>query len=218
MDKILVAPSTDPAKSLENIIHYAHDISESADLLHCDIMSTNFVGVNTFSYAVLKKIDEITMLPLDVHLMVNKPTLLLGAFIDSGANILTLHFEAYTNKTNLVKDLKYIRSRKVLSGLSIKPETKIEEIVPYLSFCDLVLIMSVKPGKSGQNFLNETYEKIRQLKYIKDEYKLNIKIEVDGGINPEIAQELKKLGANIIVSGSYVYNSEDKKTAIDSLR
>ena len=218
MDKLLIAPSTDPCKTVEDIIEYAEEIKNDADLLHCDIMDGKFVENKTFSYDVLQIIKEKTLLPLDVHLMVEKPTKLLKKFAQSGANIITVHFEAYKSKNELIKDLKTIRKMGVLSGLSIKPNTEVGEIVSLLGFCDFILIMSVQPGKSGQEFIEKTYSKVSELNKIKKDYDARIKIEVDGGINPEISHKLKELGANVIVSGSYVYSSEDRQMAISNLR
>ena len=218
MDKLLVAPSTDPAKTVEAIICYANEIKDFADFLHCDIMDEKFVPNKTYSYDVLKEIDSKTLLPLDVHLMVENPHKVLKQFIKSGANFLTVHFEAYNNKNKLIRDLKQIRKLGALSGLSIKPNTPVLEIIPFLSYCDLVLLMSVEPGKSGQKFIQNTYQKVVELNEIKQNYKANIKIEVDGGINPEISQQLKKFGVDIVVSGSFVYNSKNREEAINNLR
>ena len=105
-----------------------------------------------------------------------------------------------------------------LSGLSIKPNTEIGEIVSIIGYCDFVLIMSVEPGKSGQKFIEKTYGKVSEINKIKIDYGIRLKIEVDGGINPEISHRLKMLGANVIVSGSYVFSSENRQVAISSLR
>ncbi len=218
MDKLLIAPSTDPVKTVEDIIKYANEIKNDADLLHCDIMDGKFVENKTFSYDVVQIIREKTLLPLDVHLMVEKPTKLLKKFAQSGANIITIHFEAYKSKNKLIKDLKTLRKMGVLSGLSIKPNTEVGEIVSLLGFCDFILIMSVQPGKSGQEFIEKTYSKVSELNKIKKDYGARIKIEVDGGINPEISHKLKELGADVIVSGSYVYSSNDRQMAISNLR
>ena len=214
----MIAPSTDPAKTVEDIITYADEIKEDADMLHCDIMDGKFVESKTYSFDVLKEINSKTLLPLDVHLMVEKPTKIIDSFIASGANILTLHYEAYSNKKDLIKDLKRIKTKGALAGLSIKPQTNVSEIISYLCFVDLILFMSVEPGKSGQKFLDSTYAKIVQLNQIKSQYNIDLKIEVDGGVLPEISKKLKSLGVNIIVSGSYVYNSKDRAKAIRNLR
>lgn len=218
MDKFLVAPSTDPIKSVEEIIMYANEIQDEADLLHCDIMDGKFVEKYTYSFNEIKKIKERVLLPLDVHLMVESPTKQIKPFIKNGANILTIHYEAYKNKKQIISDLRTIKKLGALAGLSIKPNTQINEITAFLSYCDVVLIMSVEPGKSGQTFIESSYEKIVDLNKIKDEYNILLKIEVDGGVNPEISAKLKELGANIVVSGNFVYSSPNKILAIKSLK
>lgn len=217
MDRLMVAPSTDPIKTVVGINKYARQIEQFADFLHCDVMDGVFVKNKTFSSFALKGIKSNTMLPLDVHLMIEKPTKRLDKFIKAGANILTVHYEAYPNKKQLVKDLQYIHKKGLLSGLCIKPSTQVIEILDFLAYCDLVLLMSVEPGKSGQQFLETTYEKVNVLKKIKDENNAHFKIEIDGGINPQIAQKLKKLGADIVVSGNFVFSSENLGQAIQSL-
>ncbi len=218
MDKFLVAPSTDPIKSVEEIIVYANEIQDEADLLHCDIMDGKFVESVTYSYDELKKIKERVLLPLDVHLMLINPTKVIKSYIKSGANIVTVHYEAYKNKKQIISDLKMIKKLGALAGLSIKPNTQICEITLFLSYCDVVLIMSVEPGKSGQTFIDNTYQKVLELNKIKKDYNILLKIEVDGGINPKISCKLKELGADIVVSGSYVFNSQNKLDAIKSLK
>ena len=143
---------------------------------------------------------------------------LIRLYKKAGANILTVHFEAFKCKLKLKAALKKIRKLKMLSGLSIKPQTEVSEIENLLPLCDLVLVMSVEPGKSGQKFLESAIKKIEQLNLIREQKNLNFKIEVDGGINAEIAKKIASKGADIIVSGSYIFNAENKKEAINSLK
>ena len=218
MDRLYVAPSTDPIKSIIGIIKYAKQVEDFADFLHCDIMDGKFVPNKTYSYVALKDIKSNTLLPIDAHLMIEKPTKFIDKFIKAGANIITVHYECYKNKKQLIKDLQYIHNSGKLSGLSIKPLTNITEILDLLAYCDLVLVMSVEPGKSGQKFLENAYGKVSALKKIKDDNNAYFKIEVDGGVNPEIAQKLKALGANIVVSGNYVFQNENRENAINLLR
>ena len=218
MDNFLIAPSTDPAKTIEEIINYAHEIQDYVDFLHCDIMDGKFVSATTFLYDHLKNIKENTLLPLDVHLMIQNPEKYIKNYIDNGANILTVHFEAFKNKKQIIKTLKQIKKLGALCGLAIKPQTTINEIIPFLSYCDLILIMSVEPGKSGQTFMESAYDKVANLNKIKNDYNSNLLIEVDGGINPEISNKLKHFGADIIVSGSFVYNSKNRAKAVQLLK
>lgn len=218
MDKVKVSVSTDPVKNIKDLINYAKEVAEVADYLHCDIMDGVFVPQKTIFYSEVKEINSSVTTPLDVHLMINKPGKWIKQFVKSGANILTIHFECYKSKNKLISDLKNIRKLGALSGISIKPNTKVDEIMPFLSYCDLVLVMSVEPGKSGQIFIEDTLKKIEQLNYIKQTYNLNTMIEVDGGINETNAQKNISAGANILVSGSFIYSSTNRKQSILKLK
>lgn len=210
---VKIAPSTDPAKNFDDLLSYINEIRFAAHFLHVDVMNSNFVQKTNFDENFVAKINANTAMMLDVHLMVNEPDVL--KYIEAGANIVTVHYEAFENKNKLKNALKLIREHKALAGLSIKPNTPVEEIASFLDYVDLVLVMSVVPGSSGQKFMEETYNKVSLLKdYIG---KRHIQIEVDGGIVPEIAKNLKKCGADILVSGSYVYSSKDRVLAIKEL-
>lgn len=213
-----VAPSTDPAPIGEEMVSYVKKISNFADFIHCDVMNSNFVGKTTINEKDVENIYASTLVPLDVHLMVNEPKKLVEKYIKAGAFIVTVHFEAFKNKKDLIATLKLIRKNKALAGLSIKPYTEVMEIMPYLAYCDLVLVMSVKPGLSWQRFMENANLKVKKLKQIRDDYGANYLIEVDGGIVPEISHKLKTNGADIVVSGSYIYNSDSYADAIDNLR
>lgn len=216
MKKVLVSVSTEPAK--ENLIEYVKKIEMYADLLHCDVMDGEFVKNISLSPDTVRQINEISTLPLDVHLMVKNPEKVLRDYLESGANILTVHFEAFDNISQLEKTLKSIPHKNCLRGLSINPKTEVSQILPLLNLLDLVLIMSVTPGKSGQKFNSSILEKIRQLGEIKEKYNLNFLIEVDGGINNENSSKIISAGADILVSGSYVYSATDYQQAIKNLK
>lgn len=210
---VKIAPSTDPAKNFDDLLSYINEIRFAAHFLHVDVMNSNFVQKTNFDENFVAKINANTAMMLDVHLMVNEPDVL--KYIEAGANIVTVHYEAFENKNKIKNALKLIMGHKALAGLSIKPNTSVEEIASFLDYVDLVLVMSVEPGSSGQKFMEETYNKVSLLKdYIG---KRPIQIEVDGGIVPEIAKNLKKCGADILVSGSYVYSSKDRVLAIKEL-
>ena len=210
---VKIAPSTDPISSLKELKAYIKEIEDVAHFLHIDVMDGNFVERKTFDESVVSEINACTTLMLDVHLMVKTPD--IKKYIDAGANIITVHYEAYKNLKELKKALKSIRKNKALAGVSIKPSTDIEVIKPILPLCDLVLIMSVEPGRSGQKFLESTYEKIKNLK--KKLGDNHIQIEVDGGVNAENSKKLALSGADILVSGSYIYNSKSRQKAIKDL-
>lgn len=214
-----VAPSTDPTNNIYELIEYAKILQENdADLLHCDVMDGEFVEKKSINYEDVKKINEKCLLPLDVHLMVKEPAKDIPKYIEAGANIITVHYEAFDDENKLLQTLKMIKKNKTLAGISIKPSTPVKAIFKFLAIVDLVLIMSVEPGKSGQKFLNETYAKIEELNHYKELYNLGFLIEVDGGVNPEIAHNLGRSGVDIVVSGSYIYIALDKRKSINKLR
>lgn len=217
-----VSISTDPVKSenlKEDVLEYAKLVLDSgADFLHCDVMDGKFVEQKTYDESVVEYVNKNCLIPLDVHLMTVRPEKLILKYKEAGANILTIHFEAFNCNLKLKKTLKKIRKLKMLSSLSIKPKTSVSQIEKFLPLCDVVLIMSVEPGMSGQKFLESAYEKIEQLNQIRKQKNLNFKIEVDGGINAEISKKIIEKGADIIVSGNYVFKSENKKISINKLK
>lgn len=184
-----------------------------ADWIHVDVMDGHFVPNLTIGAPVVKALKNVSKIPLDVHLMISDPEKYLKDFVDAGSDIITFHFEATKENTKSLID--QIKNFGVKAGLSIKPNTNPEEIKEYLDDLDLVLIMTVEPGFGGQSFMQECANKI---KYIKENSKKDIIIEVDGGINKETGSICKALGANALVAGSYVYKSQNIKEAINSLR
>ena len=220
-----VCPSTDPVdpkdKNFENnLIEYAKLITSSgADFLHCDIMDGKFVERKTYDYNTLKKINASTTIPLDVHLMTKFDMLEVKEFVYAGANIVTLHIENFIKNDKLQENkikriAKYFAKTNCLFGLSIKPKTELEYLEKVLQYVDLILVMSVEPGKSGQKFIEESFNRVAKINEIRNSKNLEFLIEVDGGINPEISYKLKKLGANMVVSGNYIFKSENKKETI----
>ena len=211
---VKIAPSTDPVKSMDELLEYAKSLEPFAHFLHVDVMNSNFVNKTTLTADDISLLNANTSLMLDVHLMESKPD--VKKYIEAGANIVTVHYEAFTNKKDLVSTLKEIRNLGALVGLSIKPATNVEVVCDYLNLIDIILVMSVEPGKSGQKFLEETYSRVKKIKkYIKDTL---IQIEVDGGVNPEVAGKLVKSGVSILVSGNYIYSSKNREEAILSLK
>ena len=184
-----------------------------ADWLHIDVMDGHFVPNITIGIPVVKSLKKVTKLPLDVHLMIDKPFDYMPAFIDAGADIVTVHYEACSDILDGIID--YARARNVKIGVSIKPNTPAAVLKPWLDKIDLVLIMTVEPGFGGQKFLEEAAYKVECIANNSPE---NMIIQVDGGINAETAKICKLLGANSLVAGNYIYKSPDITAAIKALR
>jgi len=188
-----------------------------ADMIHVDVMDGHFVPNLTIGPPVIKRLRNYTKLPFDVHLMISPVHKYIKDYANAGADIITIHPEAtdsLTDSINLIKKL----NKKV--GVSLNPDTKLNIIDNVLNEIDLVLIMSVFPGFGGQKFMPEVVEKIKTLKKIKEEKKLNFDIEVDGGINFENNKIVIEAGANILVSGTTIFkeNNGNIKKNIDSLK
>ena len=188
-----------------------------ADYIHIDVMDGHFVPNLTIGPEVIKKLRPLTSKTFDVHLMISPVDNFIKDFADAGADIITFHPEATANISNTIKLIKK-ENKKV--GVSLKPKSKIDLIENILSDVDLVLIMSVEPGFGGQKFMPEVLEKTKILKKIIEKKKLNVDIEIDGGINFQNCSEAKKAGANILVSGSTIFkeNKGNLKKNIEILR
>ncbi len=188
-----------------------------ADMIHVDVMDGHFVPNLTIGPPVIKSLRNYTDLIFDVHLMISPVHKYIKDYADAGADIITIHPEATDNlkdSINLIKSL----NKKV--GVSLNPDTKIDVIKEFLNDIDLILIMSVHPGFGGQKFIPNVVNKIKDLKYIKEKNKLNFDIEVDGGINFENSKSVINAGANILVSGTTIFksNNGDIKKNIDILK
>ena len=188
-----------------------------ADYIHIDVMDGHFVPNITIGPEVIKKLRPITKKTFDVHLMIKPVNNFIKDFAEAGADIITFHPEA---TDNIDKTISLIREHKKKVGVSLKPKSKINLIEKYLDKVDLVLIMSVEPGFGGQKFMPEVLNKLKELRKIVIEKKLNIEIEIDGGINFENSKSAKKYGANVLVSGSTIFkeNNGDLKKNIELLR
>ena len=188
-----------------------------ADYIHIDVMDGHFVPNITIGPEVIKRLRPITKLTFDVHLMIEPVDKFVKDFADAGADIITFHPEA---TKNLSETIKLIKSFDKKVGVSLKPGSPISLVESFLEQIDLILIMSVNPGFGGQKFMPEVLDKMKQLKNMIDEKKLNIDIEIDGGINFNNSKEAKNYGANILVSGSTVFkeNNGDLKKNIQLLR
>ncbi len=187
---------------------------------HIDVMDGKFVKNDTINKMLeyCEYLNQISNLPLDIHLMVEDVESYIKSFEIFEPNIITFHLEAAKNKEEILKWIKMLNAKNIRVGISIKPNTKIEEIYEYLPFVHLVLVMTVEPGEGGQKLLPNTIEKIKELKKYIDENNLEVDIEADGGINTENANIVKEAGANTLVSGSAIVNAEDYKEVVDKLK
>ena len=217
MKKIKISPSILSAdfSQLGNEIKRLEEAG--ADMIHVDVMDGHFVPNLTIGPPVIKSLRKYTNLIFDVHLMISPVHKYIKDFADAGANIITIHPEA---TENLKESIDLIRSLNKKVGISLNPNSEIDLIKDTLKDIDLVLIMSVHPGFGGQKFIPDVIEKIEKLKLIKNEKNLNFDIEVDGGINFENSKSVIEAGANILVSGTTIFksNNGDIKKNIDILK
>lgn len=177
-----------------------------ADYIHIDVMDGHFVPNITIGPEVIKRLRPITKLTFDVHLMISPVNNFIKDFADAGADIITFHPEATDNVSETISLIRKL-GKKV--GISLKPKSQISLIEDHLSKIDLILIMSVEPGFGGQKFMPEVLDKMRKLRNLINEKKLNVDIEIDGGINFDNSKKAKDYGANILVSGSTVFKEHN---------
>jgi ribulose-phosphate 3-epimerase len=217
MKKIQISPSILSAdfSQLGNEIKRLEE--GGADMIHVDVMDGHFVPNLTIGPPVIKALRKQCSIKFDVHLMISPVHKYIEAYADAGADIITIHPEA-TN--NLDESISKIKSLNKKVGVSLNPESKLDLITNYLEKIDLVLIMSVNPGFGGQKFMPEVLDKVKQLKEIKSKRNMNFDIEIDGGINFDNCQSAIEAGANILVSGTTVFksNNGDIKKNINLLK
>ncbi len=212
---IKIAPSILSANFAKLGDEISQVTSAGADYIHIDVMDGSFVPNITIGNEVVKSIRSCTNLPFDVHLMINNPDLHIKNFAESGADIITIHAEA---STHLDRSLNLIKSFNKKVGVSIVPSTN-ENVLDYiLDKVDLILVMTVNPGFGGQKFLTSQLQKIYNIRQKINKIDRNIDLEVDGGINHETYKMAIEAGANILVSGSYIFGNKNYSQAISSLK
>lgn len=211
----LVAPSLLSADFLHLVDELEMLNKSKADWIHLDIMDGNFVPNITFGFDIIKQINKVAKKDLDVHLMIEKPELYIERFANSGADILTVHYEANNHLHRLVMQIKDVGCK---AGVAINPHTPVTVLEEIVRFVDMVLVMSVNPGFGGQKFIPNAIDKIKRLDEMKKLYGYDFLIEVDGGVNFETGKALLEAGANVLVAGSFVFNNEAPEQVIARLK
>lgn len=189
--------------------------AHGADIVHIDVMDGMFVPNITFGMPIIKSIRNVTKMPFDVHLMIEKPDRYIEDFVKAGADIITVHYEA---DKHIDRTINYIKSFGVKAAVALNPGTPVSNIKDLIPELDMVLIMSVNPGFGGQKYIKYASSKIREVKELKDKFNPNLLIEVDGGVDVSNIREVVESGANVIVAGSAVFKNNDVEGNIKNLR
>ena len=207
VNNMIVSPSV-LSMHYENFSEELSQLNKNSDWIHFDVMDGHFVPNLTFGPDILKAFRKNSELFLDVHLMVTDPDFFTDVFAKAGADSIIFHYEAYNDIDKCIKLIDKIHSLYLKAGISIKPKTPVEDILPLLDKIDIFLMMSVEPGFGGQSFIEESYERIKKIAEYRKEHNLDFIIEVDGGVNDRNAHELIECGTNALVAGSFVFNGD----------
>lgn len=205
----------------ENATHTFYNLETARpEYFHIDVMDGKFVENNNLElmkdYATT--ISHISNIPLDVHLMVENVEEIMDEYMDLLPDRITFHIEAISDSERIYNIIDELKSNGIKIGIAIKPNTKIDEIKPYLNYIHQVLVMTVEPGKGGQKLISETLEKIKELRSFVDDNGIDIDIEADGGINKETAEDVRNAGTDVLVSGAFIINSENQREAVEIIR
>ena len=215
MHGLVIAPSVLSADFL-NLNDEIEKVNHSeAGLIHFDVMDGKFVTEISYGEVVLRAIKKVAEKPLDVHLMIEEPIGNIESFVKSGADSITVHYEACSD---VAATLEKIRSFGIPAALSVKPGTPVEAVFPYLDAVQMILVMTVNPGFGGQKFIEDSIGRIEALKAEIDRRGLDVDIQVDGGINKETIGRVKEAGANIFVSGSSVFKGDFDQNMCELLK
>ena len=217
--KRYVSASTEPVE-LKDVPAYANDmINSGADLLHCDVMDGVAVKKSTYDYAMVRKLKKLyKKFPLDVHLMIDDTVGEIKNYIKCRPWGITVQYDYFDYEKHLIKCLKRIKRARIKAGIAISPSVPVSYIVPYLKYLDIILIMGVVPGMGGQKLIEETILKVKEASSLRDRLKKSLIVSFDGGVNLENAEKIYNAGADMVVSGSAIYNCFSHKYAIESLK
>ena len=212
-----IAPSILSA-DFANLERDIHDLEKNgADFVHVDIMDGIFVPNISIGIPVVQAIRPVTKLPLDVHLMIDRPIRYVEQFVKAGADFLTIHIEA-DQPQNTLEALDKIRALGCKAGIVLKPKTPVEAAIPYLHKCDMVLIMTVEPGFGGQKFMADQMDKVAKLRKWMDEINPACHIEVDGGVDANTCAICKESGADVLVAGSAYFKASDRAAFVKTIQ
>ncbi|MDI9337765.1 MAG: ribulose-phosphate 3-epimerase [Alphaproteobacteria bacterium] len=210
----IIAPSLLSADFTQLKNEFSWLNKSNAEWIHLDVMDGIFVPNISFGIPIIEQCRKLSHKHFDVHLMITKPNLYIEKFYQAGANSISFHIETQ----DVASSINLVKQCGILCGIAINPQTPIQELVPYLKKINFVCLMSVQPGFGGQKFIASSIEKIKELKIIKNELKINFDIQVDGGVTLENAAEIKNAGASILVAGNTVFKSEKPLMTIDKLK
>ena len=211
---IKIAPSLLSA-DFSRLADELQTIEKDADLLHLDVMDGHFVPNITIGPGIVKACRAQSKLPFDCHLMISEPQKYIAAFLDAGADMISVHYEA---EAHLQRAMQLIRDGGAKAGIAINPATPAESLTTAIDFCDYVLVMTVNPGFGGQRFIEPVVPKIRHISRLIRERGLQVEIEVDGGIDAHTAPAVTGAGATILVAGSAVFGKPDRIAAMEAIR
>ena len=189
--------------------------NSEADWFHIDVMDGVFVPNISYGMPVLEAIKKHATKPIDMHLMIVDPDRYIKEFVNLGADVISVHFEACTH---LHRSIQLIKSFGIKAGVALNPHTNVNGLKDILADIDLVCIMSVNPGFGGQKFIENTYNKVKELRELANQYNPDLLIEVDGGVGPQNAKKLVEAGANVLVAGSSVFRAENPEQAVIDLK
>ncbi|MCH5155536.1 MAG: ribulose-phosphate 3-epimerase [Clostridiales bacterium] len=215
MNKRLIAPSILSG----NFADMGNEVKSmsviGADWVHIDVMDGVFVPNLTFGFKMIKDIRPLSDLFFDAHLMITNPKRYIKRFVESGADLVSFHFEA---EEDIDGTLEIIQNAGCKCGLAINPDTDVDVIIPYLPKLDLILVMSVFPGFGGQKFIDGSLERIARAKQLRDKYAPQAVVEVDGGVTTDNAESIFSAGADVLVAGNAVFSAADRRDAVKVLR